>query len=100
MQNQSVVASRIIYIIYYNYVDMHAIIIYTFHTYRGLYIMVLYRYIVRYGDIMVLCYGILWFMELYGHTELLYYAILSYYASIHSSDFLQPFLYGGKYNLL
>ena len=82
--------------------------------YRVLYIIVLYRYIMRYSDIMVLCCDILWLyalMLLYGIIRtyraiilcdtvgLWYYiiicvcdAILSYYALIHSSDFLPPFV--------
>lgn len=46
--------------------------IYSHTTYRVLYIIVLYGYIVRYSDIIVLCYGILClyaFMRLYAIIE-------------------------------
>ena len=99
--------------------------IYSHTTYRVLYIIVLYRYIVRYSDIVLLCYDILWLyalMRLYAIIRtyraiilcdtvgLWYYiiicvcdAILSYYTPIHSSDFLPPpfvWPWKGKYNLL
>ena len=95
--------------------------IYSHTTYRVLYIIVLYRYIMRYSAIMVLCYDMLWLyalMRLYAIIEplrviilcdtvgLWYYiiicvcdAILSYYAPIPSSDFMPPFV-KGKCDLL
>lgn len=75
-QSQSV-ATRLLYIdiIHRQYY------IYSHTTYRVLYIMVLYRYIVRYYAIMILCYDILW---LYALMQL--YEIMRKYRAIILCD--------------